>query len=170
MKLSPAYHPLLVTLHWALAVLIVAELIVGVLSVQSESDPHKIVLLRWHMAGGVTIVALMLVRLFVRLRTSGPPRANRIAPIIHYGFYLLVLLLAITGFTTAILVDLGEIVFGPPGGAVPPILTSPPSFVVHASLAVLLAGLVVLHVGVALYRQCVRHDGVLRRMSWRLAR
>jgi cytochrome b561 len=57
MKQVSRYHPLLVTLHWVLAILIVAALMVGFfwLSATPNSDPQKIVVLRWHMAGGMLI-------------------------------------------------------------------------------------------------------------------
>lgn len=46
------YHPLLVTLHWLLAVLIIAALGVGffVLAAQPNDDPAKIRVLLVHMA------------------------------------------------------------------------------------------------------------------------
>jgi cytochrome b561 len=53
-----------------------------------------------HMAGGLAILALMLVRFIVRVRTSRPaaattgcPWLDRIAPITHYGFCVPVLLM-----------------------------------------------------------------------------
>ena len=54
------YHPLLVTLHWVLAVLIVAALAIGFvgLAPTPNSDPQKIGALRVHMAGGMLILVL----------------------------------------------------------------------------------------------------------------
>jgi cytochrome b561 len=79
MKLVSRYHPLLVTLHWALAVLIIAELSLGffALAAMPSSDPQKIGILRVHMAGGVLILALMVIRFIVRMRTSRPADATR---------------------------------------------------------------------------------------------
>jgi cytochrome b561 len=53
MKQVSRYHPLLVTLHWVLAVLIIAALAVGFfrLAATPNSDPQKIGVLRVHMAG-----------------------------------------------------------------------------------------------------------------------
>jgi cytochrome b561-like protein len=64
MKLVSRYHPLLVTLHWLLAVLILAALAVGffALAAMENADPRKIAVLRWHMAGGMLILALMIIR------------------------------------------------------------------------------------------------------------
>src|SRR5262249_22366543 len=97
MKQIPRYHPLLVALHWVLAVLIIAELAVGFfgLAATRSSEPEKIGILRLHMMGGVLILALRVFRFIVRMRTSRPPAAttgypllDRIAPVSHYGFYV----------------------------------------------------------------------------------
>jgi cytochrome b561 len=136
MKQISRYHPLLVALHWVLAVLIVAELSLGFfgLAATPSSEPGKIGILRVHMMGGVLILALMVLRFIVRMRTSRPPAAttgypllDRIAPISHYGFYVLVLMMVGSGFATTIAAGLGEIVFGSSGAPLPPtLMTYPP--------------------------------------------
>jgi cytochrome b561 len=167
------YHPLLVTLHWLLAVLIVAALIVGFfwLAATPNSIPQKVVVLRWHMAGGMLILALMVIRFLVRLWTSRPadattgyPLLDRLAPIAHYGFYVLVALMAATGLATAILAGLPAIVFGGSGDPLPPTFTTYPTWVAHGTIAMLLVGLIAVHVCAALYHHAVMKDGLLRRM------
>jgi cytochrome b561 len=123
------------------------------------------------MAGGVLILALMGIRFIVRMWTSRPadvatgyPLLDRIAPISHDGFYVLVVLMVGTGFATAILSGLNIIVFGPSGAALPPTLMIYPTFVAHGYLATLLVGLIILHVLAAFYHQFVREDGLFRRM------
>lgn len=168
--MTPAsrYHPLLVALHWLLAVLILAALAVGffVLAAMPNAQPAKIAVLRWHMAGGMLILALMLVRFVVRLLTAKPAPANRLASIVHYGFYLLVVLMVGTGFATGLLAGLPEIVFAQSGAPLPESFAAYPTFQAHFWLATLLAALVVLHVVAALYHQLVRRDGLLRRMGF----
>ena len=73
------------------------------LASMDNSEPRKIVVLRWHMAG-------------VRLSTARPAPANRLAPVVHDGFYVLVVLMAGTGFATALAAGLPEIVFAGSGG------------------------------------------------------
>jgi cytochrome b561 len=166
------YHPFLVTLHWVLAVLIVAQLAVGyfVLAATPNADPQKIGLVKVHLIVGVTIFVLMLIRFIVRLASSRPDRAttgsaalDRLAPVTHYGFYLLVLLMVASGFAMAIMAGIGPIVFGH-GGQLPPDLRIYPPRIAHGYLAVLLAAFILLHLLAALYHQLVRNDGLLRRM------
>ncbi len=173
MKPVSRYHPLLVTLHWLLAVLIIAALTIGFffLAAMPNSDPRKIGILLLHMAAGMLILVLMGIRFIVRLRTARPasattgyPLLDRLAPISHYGFYLLVLLMVATGYATAILAGLNRIVFQGSGDPLPPSFTIYPTFVAHALLATVLAGAIVLHTLAACYHQLVRKDGLLRRM------
>jgi cytochrome b561 len=167
------YHPLLVALHWLLAVLIIAALIAGffALAAMPNSDPDKISVLRQHMAGGMLILALMVIRFIVRMLTARPaaattgyPLLDRIAPVTHYGFYVLILLMAGTGFATALLAGLPDIVFAGSGAPLPPTFTIYPTRVAHGYIAMLLVGLITLHVLAALYHQFVRKDGLFRRM------
>jgi cytochrome b561 len=173
MKQVFRYHPLLVTLHWVLAVLIIAALVMGffVLAAMPNVDPQKIGVLRVHMAGGMLILALMVIRFAVRMWTSRPAAAttgyallDQIAPITHYGFYVLVLLMVGSGFTTAILAGLPAIVFGGSGAPLPPTFKIYPSFLAHGYIATILAAFIGLHVLAALYHQFVMKDQLFRRV------
>ncbi len=96
--------------------------------------------------------------------TTGYPLLDRIAPITHHGFYVLVLLMAGTGYATAILAGLPAIVFGGSGAPLPPTFMIYPTRVAHGYVATLLVGFIILHVLAALYHQFVRKDALFRRM------
>jgi cytochrome b561 len=162
-----------VTLHWLLAVLIIATLRIGffVLAPMPNTDLQKIGILLVHMSVGMAILALMMVRFIVRMRTSRPmdattgyPRLDRLAPITHYGFYVLVVLMVATGYATAIVAGLNRSVFQASGEALPPDFSVYPTFLAHGTLAALLVGFIILHVLAALFHQFVLKDGLLRRM------
>jgi len=113
----------------------------------------------------------MVIRFAVRMWTSRPASAttgyallDQIAPITHYGFYVLVLLMVGSGFTTAILAGLPAIVFGGSGAPLPPTFKIYPSFLAHGYIATMLASFIVLHVLAALYHQFVMKDELFRRM------
>jgi cytochrome b561 len=173
MKQVSRYHPLMVTLHWVLAVLIIGALALGffVLAAMPNSDPQKIRILMAHMAGGMLILALMVIRFIVRMLTSRPadattgyPFLDRIAPITHYGFYVLVLLMVGSGYATGILAGLNRIVFQGSGEPLPPTFAVYPSFVAHGYIAAILTCFIALHILAALYHHFVRKDGLFRRM------
>jgi cytochrome b561 len=89
---------------------------------------------------------------------------GRIASAVHCGFYLLVLGMAGSGLSTSILAGLNRSVFQGSGEPLPPSFAVYPTFVVHAYLAWLLLGMLVLHVIGALYHQFFLKDGLFRRM------
>jgi cytochrome b561 len=167
------YHPLLVTLHWLLALLIAGALAVGFfgLAAMPNTDPQKIGVLRVHMAGGILILGLMAIRLIVRMLTAKPARAtsghpslDRITPLFHYGFYVLILAMVATGYATGILAGLPAIVFAGSGAPLPTSFTIYPTRVAHGYLAVALVGFIALHVVAALYHQFGKKDRLLGRM------
>ena len=167
------YHPLLVTLHWLLAVPIVAMLCVGflLLAEMPNDDPQKIGVLLIHMSVGMAILALMVVRLVVRWRTSKPAEAtaghrllDRLALIAHYGFYVLVLLMVGTGYATGILAGLNRSVFQRSGEPLPASFAIYPTFVAHSYLALIMVAFILLHLLAALYHQFIRRDRLLQRM------
>jgi cytochrome b561 len=169
------YHPMLVALHWLLAVALIALLATAfyVLGTMANSDPHKIGVLRIHMIAGVVILNLMIVRLVVRVWTAKPakdaigaPFLERMAPIAHYGFYALVVLMVMTGFATTLLAGLIRIMFQGAPDPLPPTFASYPTFQAHLYLGEALACLIAVHVLAALYHHVVRRDGLLRRMTF----
>ena len=175
MKHIIRYHPLLVALHWVIAALLIAALAWGflVLAEMPNADPRKLGVLRWHMAAGAPILGLMIIRLIVRWVTSKPRDAStghsmmdRIAPISHYGFYVLVLSMVGTGFATAFITGLPDIVFGHSGAPLPLTFETYPSRAAHGYLAAVLVALIVLHGLAALYHQFVIKDGLFRRMTF----
>jgi cytochrome b561 len=175
MKEVARYQPLLVALHWLLAVLIVTMIGLGLYltHVMPDADPAKIAVLRVHMAGGVAILALMAVRLVIRLVTVKPAPAttgmralDRLATLGHHAFYLLVLVMVASGLLTATSSGLNLIIFGGSTAPMPPNLAIYPAFVAHVAGALVLTALVVVHVLAALWHQWIRGDGLLHRMSF----
>jgi cytochrome b561 len=173
MKSVSRYSPALVAFHWVLAVLIIAVLPVGflVLAPMPNTDPQKLQLLMFHMAGGMFILTLMVIRFIVRMTSDRPAAqsignaaADRLAPVTHYGFYVLILLMAATGLATALTAGLNRSVFQHSGEPLPADFDAIPVFGAHEFFATLLVVFIVLHVLAALYHQFVRKDGLFRRM------
>lgn len=170
---STRYHPALVALHWLLAVLILFSLAMGTfaLTVLPNDAPDKLFALRGHMIAGVAILALMVIRFAVRVRSHKPPRAptgkplvDKLAVVNHYALYLLVVLMGVSGIETALQADLPAIVFGASGAALPESFTVYAPRIAHGIVAKLLMALVALHLLAALYHQLVRRDNLVARM------
>ncbi|MFZ6770784.1 cytochrome b [Undibacterium sp. Di26W] len=163
------YQPVLVALHWLVALLIIGLLCVGffVLENMSNSDPKKLDVLVLHMSGGMLVLVLMLVRVIIRrwsarpaAATTGSSLLDRLASLAHFGLYAIVFLMIISGYITGWLISSAFLPNGPPL----PRFAALPSFQVHAVLAVLLVLLIAAHIAGALYHQLVLKDGLLHRM------
>ncbi len=167
--IATRYHPLLVALHWLVALMIIGLLCVGylVLADMPNADPNKRTILVWHMTGGMFVLVLMIMRLIIRARSARPapastgsPRLDRLASIAHGMLYAIVFLMIASGFST------GYLIRGAfqPNGALPDDFDMLPTFQAHAVLATLLVALIAAHVAAALYHQFRLKDGLLRRM------
>jgi cytochrome b561 len=166
------YQPVLVALHWLMALLLPIALLGGALVLVKipNTDPMKIVALRQHFAGGILLLVLMLIRLVVRLSTAHPAPAStggstldRIAWLSHRLLYVLVVAQACSGLTMALQAGLPDVLFGG-HGALPADFWIFPVRSVHYVISRLLMALIALHVTAALYHTFILRDGLLRRM------
>ena len=167
--LASRYQPVLVALHWLIALLIIGLLCLGffVLADMPNTDPKKLDILVWHMSGGMSVLVLMILRLLIRrwsarpaAATTGSALLDRLASIAHGSLYVIVFLMIASGWTT------GWFISGAfaPHGKLPSSFAELPTFRIHAALAALLAVLIAAHVAAALYHQFVLKDGLFRRM------
>ncbi len=171
--MTTRYHPVMVALHWLLALLIVVGLFMGgnVLAQIPNDDPAKLFSLRMHMGAGILILVLMVARLVVRVFTAKPPHAdignallNRGAVATHWIFYALVIGMGVSGMAMAKMAGLPEIVFGGSGDPLPASFYDLPPRIVHGIGATLLMVFIATHVVAALYHQFVRKDRLFARM------
>lgn len=167
------YHPLLVALHWLMALMILVALAAGglVLANMPPDSPDKVAGLGGHMIFGMAIGVLLLLRLVTRTRSAHPPHAktgndllDRIGRWTHWGFYVLIASMVLTGLATALGAGLFPIVFGSAAETLPPELATLPQRAAHGVIATLLVALIALHMAAAIYHQIVLKDGLLRRM------
>lgn len=167
------YHPLLVAIHWIVALLIIGNLAVGalVLDPLKNSDPTKIDVLRWHMVGGVAILAFMVVRLVTRVATKKPPPAkggiwaHRLARTTHWLFYLAIFAMISTGLGMAQLGGFMPLIGGAPV-TLPESFSSLPPYAGHELFATVLIALIVLHLAGTVFHYVREREPLLRRMSW----
>ena len=142
----------------------------------STIRPRAFDLTQTHKSIGITVLALTLLRLCLRIRTTAP-RPEPIAPFLmqaakvaHLGLYALLVLLPLSGWLMASTtpVRVPTRVFGTVDLPYPlgPDLSAFRFFhAVHVVAAILLAALVVLHVAAALVHALCWRDRTLRRMG-----
>ena len=103
MEFPKRYHPVHVTLHWLIALGIFINLYLGIF-VFTQRGRGGFQFQTIHMAVGITILVLLLVRLVMRVTVKRPTDATAghnaldiLAKVVHYGLYLSVLSVTILG-------------------------------------------------------------------------
>jgi cytochrome b561 len=163
------------TLHWLIAGLAVVIVSLGraIPGAARESDSRDWLLLL-HRSVGVLILALMLFRVFWRLRHPPPPLPADFPAIEsfaahadHILLYVMFLVMPLSGYLNAAVAGHGVSFFGLV--TIPPLLP-PNERLSQIAIAVHLAGqfavyaLVVVHVAAALMHRFVRRNQILDRM------
>ncbi len=162
------YHPALVALHWTIAVLIFLNFLLAKIS-QSGPDIAGIPMIDFHMSFGILILVLLILRFVVRMVARRPEWAdsgnvyfNKIGEWTHWGLYLLVFAMTITGIMlasdTGYLADLSTTV----GSTLEQFHFGLGRL--HGAVWTLLLALIGLHVAAALYHQFYIKDNLLKRM------
>jgi cytochrome b561 len=171
---APDFHPALRIVHWSMAAMVMAMLFVGV-GMVSTTGPAYLTLLSLHRPLGVAILALVLIRLPLRLATGAPalpqdlPAAHKgIAKASHVLLYASMLAMPLIGW--AMLSAGGYPVRMTASLILPPILphdlrTYAWLRQAHTVIAMLFFALVVAHLAAALMHGLIRRDGVLRSMT-----
>jgi len=165
------YHPLQVTLHWLIVILVFAALVLGKFMSRLPNDGAKLAPLAVHMSIGLLTLIVIVLRRIVRMRLPQPARAatgsvflDRLSRVVHHGLYLFVFLMALSGLSLAIQAALVPIVFGGSGAPLPADFYDFNARFLHKFIAPSLLILVFLHIGGALYHQFLLRDRLLSRM------
>ncbi len=171
-EFAPArYHPIHVTLHWLIALLVVMMLGVGKLILPGvpADDPQKVLMLRSHAFIGGAIAILLVIRLVLSFTSKRPAPAdagnaflNFLSKAVHFLLYFFLIGMAVSGLGLFQLANLPAVF----SGAAP----YPQDFfqflprMGHGITSWLLLGLIALHVAAAVYHQFIRRDHLLGRM------
>ena len=167
------YGSMAMLLHWLLAIVIVVLFASGLWMLSLDYyDPWYTSVPFYHKAVGMLVVGLMLWRLLWRLFNISPslddiaPWEKRIALLVHWSFYLLILLIGFTGYVISTGDGQSVDVFGLI--SVPPMSFSPISAKLsgdlHEYLAYVLMGFALLHTLAALKHHFIDKKSTLRRM------
>lgn len=166
---------LLRAFHWLVAILIVVQAVIGLTMVGMDLSPAKVRVFALHKSIGMTILALVLLRIAWRLterRPADPPTMprwqRRAAHALHLVLYVLILAIPLSGWwfnsaSNAPLVWFGWFDIPSLTGGLDPVW-KPRALLLHQSLFWLLVALLVLHVGAALWHHFRQRDEVLLRM------
>ena len=167
---SDRYGNVAIALHWSSAIAVILAWLAGFTVANALPAGQGGGLLLAHIALGLIVFALTLLRIVWWLAAdrhpgapAGQPRWQVLAAQgTHLGLYVLLLLMASSGTVTLLLSGALPLLLA--GGPVPDFSDLVPR-VAHGVMSRILLGLLVLHVGAALYHQTIRKDRVLARMG-----
>lgn len=160
--------------HWLMAVMLIALFGLGLYMVDLPFSPEKLKLISWHKWAGVIVLALVIARLLWRA-THRPPalpasmtKVQRIgAHAGHLVLYLLMFVIPVSGWLMSSAKGVPTVLFG---------LWPLPDLIqrnrelgdllqsAHWYLNLLLAFVVIGHIGAALKHHFIDRDDVLKRM------
>jgi cytochrome b561 len=171
------FTPLQRTLHWVMAVCILAMLFIGVGMVSTVARDY-LTLVNIHKPLGVLILILALIRLVVRLVYGAPPLPLDLpepmklaAYLSHYALYALMIAMPLIGWAMLSAAEYPVVIW--PGIWLPQILPLDPSlhtllWNAHFYLAFLFFALILMHLAAGLFHGLIRRDGVFDAMGPRL--
>jgi cytochrome b561 len=160
--------------HWLTVVLVAVMLAAGVMMTQDIPRSIQNPLFILHKGLGVVVLLVVALRLAWRAANPPPPAPadlpplqRRAAALVHAGLYVLLLVMAISGYVRVTAGGFPIELLNAIG--VPPLLAKDEALAnaakaVHATVAWALAGLILVHVAAALYHALVKRDGVFSRM------
>lgn len=170
MSRADRYGAMAVSIHWLSAALILVLIGTGFRATGSVDPAAKAQLLRLHVPIAIMVLLIALLRIVWWCKfdrkpdpvSSSPHWQERTAKAVHLLFYGVILGMIASGIGMMVLSGAGTIIFGQ-GGVLPDFSKFAPR-VPHGIGAWLLIGLLVLHVGAALYHHFFLRDGQLKRM------
>jgi cytochrome b561 len=163
-----------IVLHWVIALLIVANFVLGLTMVDLPLSPQKLKYFSYHKWTGITIWLIVMLRIVWRLGhrppllPAGMPGWQRAAAhVSHFALYLLMFAIPISGWLYSSAAGKPVVYLG----LVPlPDLVAPDKQLaerlelLHITLNFTLLGLVLLHVLAGLKHHFIDRDSVLARM------
>jgi cytochrome b561 len=171
---SPAYTITARVLHWITAVLILSTIPLGLVIANDWGGALQEFLYDLHRSIGALIIPLIPLRLIHRWANPPLPLPDDIPAVqrfaahaTHWALYALLLVQPILGWTATSAYRAPITMFG--WFELPPIWPenrglSELMFSIHGLIGLVLAGLVAVHIGGALYHHFIRKDRVLMRM------
>jgi cytochrome b561 len=161
-------------LHWTVAACVLVMIPVGFVMGSLPTGLPQDTAYTIHRSLGVLVLALMLIRLAYRLVNGAPapeptltPLQRIVSHVVHLALYGLLIAQALIGWVATSAYGAQISVFGlfimPPAVGKDETLATP-LFTVHEVLAFAISGLVLMHIGAALFHYFVKRDRVLQRM------
>ena len=162
------------TLHWLMAVGLIGTFALGYYMEGLPFSPSKLKLIAWHKWAGISLLAVLILRLLWRFTHRAPElpagmtaHARLGAHVGHWLLYILMLGVPVTGWLASSAQGVSVVMFGV--WQLPDLLAKNPELGsglqdAHMVLNYVLAVVVLGHVAAALHHQFIQKDGLMNRM------
>jgi cytochrome b561 len=161
-------------LHWVVAALVFVQIGLGLAAVNWRLSPTKLDLFVLHKSIGMLVLVLMVIRVAWRAINTAPslpadmrPLERHTAQASHLLLYLLLLLMPVTGWIVTSAANVPFRIFWliPLSAIVEPDkAVADAAALLHFVLFVVLASLLIAHIGAALRHHFLKRNDVLARM------
>lgn len=172
---APRYDLVQRTLHWTMAAIILVAIAIGLYCwTLPPGTPIRVLLLDVHKSLGMTALVLVVVRLLWRFGKGAPAYAEPLSPLVHAGahfahwaLYAMMLWMPISGYISS----------GSAGRSLPffglfqwPRLVPNDKALEHTSAylhgvgAIIIIGLLAMHLGAVAWHRLIKKDAILARM------
>ncbi len=160
------------TLHWLIAALVIVQFVLGVKTAGLPLSLERLILLARHKSLGLTLFALVILRLAWRIYSPPPPQPSQAplrtaAQLSHGLLYALLLAMPIIGWLLSSASSLTVSWFGLfslPNLVTPDRRLAHWMLLTHQTMAWLLLAVIILHIGAAFWHHFILKDNVLTRM------
>lgn len=168
------YGLIAIFFHWAIAVLIIGMLALGLYMVDLPISLSKLKLYGWHKEFGILILLLAILRFSWRLSSQIPLLPGHMgwlqkvaANLAHYAFYFFMFAMPLTGWLMSSAAGVSVSFFGL--FTLPDLVSADKDLTallanIHGWMAWVLIAVIVLHVSAALSHHFYYKDDILRRM------
>lgn len=169
-----AYGAVAQLLHWLIAIGILLQFIWSWRIDETDSIRQQYALIVQHKSIGMTVLALVLLRIIWRLFNRPPPLPpgmsslqRRAAALTHWALYGLILLMPLSGWAWSSAAGYGGEFFGLVD--VPGLVAADEALAerledVHEWLGQAILAVVGVHIAAALYHHLIRRDGLISKM------
>jgi cytochrome b561 len=169
-----AYTPIARILHWITAILVLANIPIGIVMLNVQGGPVQDFLFRLHESFGALLIPIIVYRLAYRVTHAPLPLPAEIPAIqrhaaegLHWGLYGLLIVQPILGWITTSSDRTPTLVFWL--FELPPIWPENHAFSewigeIHGLIGFIIGFLLCAHIGAALFHHFIRKDRVLIRM------
>ena len=170
------YHKSIITLHWLIAIIVFILIGLGLNMVDIErGTPQRAFYYNLHKSFGLTLLLLMIARIYLRVKFKSPPLPSSIslfqqtvAKASHFILYISLILMPLSGLIASQFTKYGVKYFGL--FKIPPLFSENKFYYnlfqdLHKAFAIVIMIMICIHILAALKHIFVDKDEIFQRIS-----